>query len=155
MLGVGLRAWGDGPSAGYGRPDADEDPAAAIVFAGLDPDAPIDADGVVQGGPAGYEVDACDPRAGSSPDTVLLASAPMADGYRLWPDDVIDDPDTPPPLRADMTLIRRPEGGAVFSVGSIAWTGCLGDDDNPVARVTANVLAELARPTPFGRGQTP
>ena len=38
----------------------------------------------------------------------------------------------------------------MFSVGSIAWTGCLGDDDaNPVSRVTANALAELGRERPF------
>jgi N,N-dimethylformamidase len=149
MLGVGLRAWGEGPAVGYQRPDGIEDPAAAIVFAGSKP-GPIDADGVVQGGPAGYEVDAFDPRAGSPPDTVVLASAAMGEGYELWPDELIDDPAAPPPLRADMTLVRRPEGGAVFSVGSIAWTGCLNDDDNAVARVTANVLAELNKPEPFG-----
>jgi N,N-dimethylformamidase len=154
-LGVGLRAWGEGPAVSYIRPTGDEDPAVAVVFAGLDPDAPIGADGVVQGGAAGYEVDAFDPRAGSPPDGVVLASAPMGDGYVIWPDDVIDDPSDPPPLRADMTLVRRPEGGAVFSVGSIAWTGCLGTDDNSVSRVTANVVAELAKPSPFTRGQTP
>jgi hypothetical protein len=38
----------------------------------------------------------------------------------------------------------------VFSVGSIAWTGCLeGDDSNPVARVTENALRELGRERPF------
>ena len=149
MLGVGLRAWGDGPAVAYRRPEGEEDPAAAIVFAGLEPGAAIDADGVVLGGPAGYEVDAHDPRAGSPVDAVVLASAEMPDGYVLWPDDVIDDPAAPPPLRADMTLHRRSEGGAVFSVGSIAWTGCLGDETNAVSRVTANVLTELERPHPF------
>jgi hypothetical protein len=49
-------------------------------------------------------------------------------------------------------VVRRGRGqGTVFSVGSIAWTGCLdGDDANPVARVTENVLAELALDEPFG-----
>ena len=50
--------------------------------------------------------------------------------------------------RADM-VVHRARGGVVFSVGSIAWSGCLIDDDNPVATVTANVLAELARERPF------
>jgi N,N-dimethylformamidase len=105
----------------------------------------------VLGGPAGYEVDAYDPRAGSPSDASVLATAAM-EGYVLWPDDVIDDPATPPLLRADMTLHRRPEGGAVFAVGSIAWTGCLVEDDNAVGRVTANVLTELERPSPFADG---
>ena len=38
----------------------------------------------------------------------------------------------------------------MFSVGSIAWSGCLGDDEaNPIARITENVLRELARERPF------
>ena len=83
---------------------------------------------------------------------MVLATAPSGDGYAPWPDDVVDDPGGGGALRADMVVCRRPEGGAVFSVGSIAWTGCLaGDDDNPVARVTENALAELAREAPFAR----
>jgi hypothetical protein len=53
-------------------------------------------------------------------------------------------------MRADMVVRRVAGEGVVFSVGSIAWTGCLdGDDANPVARVTENVLAELSRERPF------
>ena len=148
-LGVGLRAFGDGPAAAYARLQSG-DPAAAIVFEGLEPGAEIDADGAVLGGPAGYEVDGFDPRLGSPADAAVLATAPMPAGYEPWPDDVVDEPGGGGPLRADMVACRRPEGGAVFSVGSIAWTGCLaGDDDNPVSRVTANALAELAREAPF------
>ena len=106
--------------------------------------------GEVLGGAAGYEVDGYDPRLGSPPDGVVLATARVGDGYEPWPDDVIDDPGGGGALRADLVVCRRPEGGAVFAVGSIAWTGCLaGDDDNPVARVTENALAELAREAPF------
>ena len=148
-LGVGLRAFGDAPAAAYARLQSG-DPAAAIAFAGLEPGAEIDADGAVLGGPAGYEVDGFDPRLGSPADAVVLATAVMPAGYEPWPDDVVDEPGGGGALRADMVVCRRPEGGAVFSVGSIAWTGCLvGDDDNPVSRVTANALAELAREAPF------
>ncbi len=83
MLGVGLRAWGDGPAVGIPPPGR---PTKTRPRRSSSPDSirthPIDADGVVQGGPAGYEVDAYDPRAGSPADAVVLASAPMADGYR-------------------------------------------------------------------------
>ncbi len=148
-LGVGLRAFGDGAATGYARA-ATDDPAAAIAFEGVDPGVEVDAQGEVLGGAAGYEVDGYDPRLGSPPDGVVLATARVGDGYEPWPDDVIDDPGGGGPLRADLVVCRRPEGGAVFAVGSIAWTGCLaGDDDNPVARVTENALAELARETPF------
>lgn len=149
-LGVGLCGFGDAPAVGYRRIDpAPGDPAGAIVFAGLNPGAPIDAAGAVQGGPAGFEVDAYDPRLGSPPEGVVLATADLGDAYATWSDDVVDDGDDAPTARADMTLVRRPEGGAVFAVGSIAWTGCLIEADNPVARVTANVLAELVREKPF------
>ena len=148
-LGVGLRAFGSAAASAYRRPEGAEDPAAASVFAGIERDVPLTADGAVLGGAAGYEVDAFDPRAGSPADAAVLASARMADGYEIWPDDVIDGPGDGGEARADMVLVRRPEGGAVFSVGSIAWTGCLEDDGGTVSRVTANVLAELGRERPF------
>ncbi len=129
-LGVGLRAFGDGPATAYER-EAPPDPAAAVLFAGLEPDSPIAADGEVLGGAAGYEVDGHDRRLGSPADAVVLATARVGHGYAPWPDDVVDDPGGGGELRADMTLHRRPEGGAVFSVGSIAWTGCLGERRQP------------------------
>ena len=102
--------------------------------------------------PPGYEVDNHDPVLGSPPDSVVLASA--AGGRRLCglarrrPRRARGPPRS---ARADMVLRRVEGGGAVFSVGSIAWTGCLaGDDANPVARVTENVLRELDRERPFG-----
>ena len=136
---------------------AADDPVARIVFAGLDPGERIGHPGAVLGGAAGYEVDSFEPRLGSPGDTVRLATATaLGPAYAVWPDDTVEDVDHPldtdgePRARADMVLRRDPDGGAVFSVGSIAWTGCLdGNADNPVARVTANVLAELARERPF------
>jgi len=151
FLGVGLSAFGEAPAASYERAaGVERDPAARLVFAGLDPDEPIGARGAVLGGAAGYEVDNHDPVLGSPEDCAVLASATVAPEYSIWPDDVRDGSGAAPKRRADMVL-RRPAGGAgpVFSVGSIAWTGCLQDDANPVARVTANVLRELARERPF------
>jgi N,N-dimethylformamidase len=58
-------------------------------------------------------------------------------------------------MRADMILRGGNGAGFVFSVGSIAWTGCLGGDDaNPVARITENVLRAFERPDPFGEAST-
>ena len=50
--------------------------------------------------------------------------------------------ETCPFVRADMVFYERPNGGAVFATGSIAWCGALLDDDcdNDVSRVTENVL---------------
>ena len=56
-----------------------------------------------------------------------------------------------PRVRADMVFFETPNGGAVFSVGSIAYAGCLplhrGDNDIP--RITANVLRRFLDPRPF------
>jgi N,N-dimethylformamidase len=152
FLGVGLSAFGEAPAASYQRVVAsDPDPATELIFAGLEPGEPIGHEGAVLGGAAGFEVDNFDPVLGSPADATVLASATVGPEYSVWPDDVRDGSGAAPKRRADMVL-RRPigEGGAVFSVGSIAWTGCLvDDDDNPVARVTENVLRELAREHPF------
>jgi N,N-dimethylformamidase len=56
-----------------------------------------------------------------------------------------------PKVRADMVFFETPNGGAVFSVGSINWLGSLAWNkfDNNVARVTHNVLRRFLDPRPF------
>lgn len=56
-----------------------------------------------------------------------------------------------PRVRADMVFFETPNGGAVFSVGSIAYAGCLllERGDNDIARITANVLRRFLDPLPF------
>jgi hypothetical protein len=66
------------------------------------------------------------------------------------------DPQVPgtthPFVRSDMTYLEYPNGGAVFSVGSIAWRGCISAYDyaNTVSQVTENVLRRFAD-TPKGK----
>jgi len=50
-----------------------------------------------------------------------------------------------PLVRADMVYFECPNGGAVFSTGSIAWCGSLSYNnyDNNVSRVTDNVLRQF------------
>jgi N,N-dimethylformamidase len=50
-----------------------------------------------------------------------------------------------------MVFFETDNGGAVFSVGSIAWSGSVAHNryENNVARVTHNVLERFADPTPF------
>jgi N,N-dimethylformamidase len=56
-----------------------------------------------------------------------------------------------PKVRADMVFFETPNGGAVFSVGSINWLSSLAWNqfDNNVARVTENVLRRFADSRPF------
>ena len=50
-----------------------------------------------------------------------------------------------------MVFFETPNGGAVFSTGSIAWAGSLGHNGyaNNVARITGNVLQRFIDPTPL------
>lgn len=56
-----------------------------------------------------------------------------------------------PGVRADMVFFETPNGGAVFSTGSIAYPRSLPHQGyaNNVARLTTNVLRRFADPTPF------
>jgi N,N-dimethylformamidase len=51
-------------------------------------------------------------------------------------------------LRADMTYVELPGGGAVFSVGSITFCGSLSHRsyDNAVSRILCNVLDRFRQP---------
>ena len=59
-----------------------------------------------------------------------------------------------PKVRADMVFFETPNGGAVFSVGSINWLGSLAWNgfDNNVSRVTENVLRRFLSKAPPGAG---
>ena len=55
-------------------------------------------------------------------------------------------------VRSDVIFMTTESGGAVFSVGSIAWCGSLGSNGgkNDVATATRNVLERFADPEQFG-----
>ena len=101
------------------------------------------------GGAAGDETDRADAALGTPGHALVVASSQglHSDGYQ----GAIEDSSCLTPrsggttngnVRADMVLAEMPRGGAVFSVGSIAWSLSLAHDggDNEVARITANVL---------------
>lgn len=54
-------------------------------------------------------------------------------------------------VRADLVYFECPNGGAVFSTGSIAWAGSLAHRgyDNCVARITNNVINRFKALHPF------
>ena len=102
------------------------------------------------GGAAGFELDRLDHRLGSPLNAVVLASSEGHDRKnfvvvheeRLGFDTTIPGETLEQLIRADMTYIEKPKGGAVFSVGSITYCGALPakDFDNDVSRLTFNVL---------------
>ena len=54
-------------------------------------------------------------------------------------------------IRSEMVFFETPNGGAVFSTGSIAWAGGLSHENynNDIARITGNVLKRFLDETPF------
>ena len=156
LTGVGFITQGFDACTYYVRSPASHDPRVAWIFDGLDPDAVIGDFGILQGGAAGYEIDRHDITKGSPRHSVVVASSGgHSNLYDLMVSSILDTLPDPSrkqdPIRADMVFFETAHGGAVFSVGSIAWTGSLSHDhfDNSVSRVTKNVLDRFVDPEPF------
>ncbi len=107
------------------------------------------------GGAAGQELDRYDTRLGSPAHAVVLASATEFGPDMMRTKEEFEGsvayPTPDPYVRADIVFYETPNGGAVFSVGSISWFGALARNgfDNDVAKMTANVLHRFRDPEPF------
>ncbi len=158
LVGVGFAAQGFDRSSHYRRAPGADDPRAAFVFRGVG-DEILGNFGSIGGGAAGEEIDRFDARLGSPPHALVLASSEGHTQEMLrtkeellstipWFQD--------PKVRADLVFFECPNGGAVFSTGSIAWCGSLGENggDNNIARTTANVLERFLDPQPFVEPQS-
>ena len=154
--GVGFITQGFDTCSYYRRTAASQDPRAAFIFEGVAEEI-IGDFGILQGGAAGYEIERVDAALGTPAHTLVLASSENHSNlYDLMVASIGDvlpntDPDAPEKIRADMVFFETPGGGAVFSTGSIAWSGSLGNFgyDNNVAAVTNNVLRRFTDPEPF------
>ena len=150
FVGVGPAAMGWGAAPGYVRQADSFDDRAAFVFEGIGDDEVIgdfeDGFSAATAGAAGDEIDRLDFGLGTPRHALLLATSAGGHGEHYLPmvEDVApgvggtDDPT----VRADMVLFETPDGGAVFSVGSINWILNLPYNDyrNNVSRITTNVL---------------
>src|SRR5690348_10960641 len=99
-------------------------------------------------GGAGYEVDRADMALGTPPHALVVATATgFLDSYQHAIEEIISTDNergetSNQLVRADIVYVEGPKGGAVSSVGSIAWCGALSynNGDNDVSRITENVL---------------
>jgi N,N-dimethylformamidase len=156
-VGVGFTAQGFDRSLPYRRQPGSFDPRAAFIFEGVGPDELIGDTGLVMGGAAGFELDRADPALGTPPHALVLATATgFSDSYQHVVEEVglansLQGGTVEPRVRADMVFFETPNGGAVFSVGSIAYCGSLsaGKYAGSVSRVTGNVLRRFLSPEPF------
>ncbi|MBM2615750.1 hypothetical protein JIG36_09305 [Actinoplanes sp. LDG1-06] len=144
MLGVGMASQGFDANRPY-----DVVTRVPFVFEGIASDAIGDFPSLVNGhGAAGVEIDRADRALGTPDDTVVLATATgFSRAYGLDPIEVQlpdgrYDGTTSDKVRCDLVLVPKPNGGAVFSTGSIAWCGSLLADErrNNVSALTGNVL---------------
>ena len=156
LVGVGMNSEGF-DMCGYYRRQADSfDPRVSFIFNGVEEER-IGDFGICSGGAAGYETDRFDHDLGAPRNALLLASsAGLSRHYRLVVEEVpftapANTADENSMVRADMVFFDCPNGGAVFSVGSIAWPGSLSHNayDNNVARISGNVLDRFLDVTPI------
>ena len=153
LVGIGFAAQGFEKATFYQMNPEAKASRAAWILEGVEEEE-IGTSGL-GGGAAGQEVDRYDPRLGSPGHAVILASATEfgADMLRTKEEfeGTVAFPNPDPLVRADMVFYETPEGGAVFSVGSISWFGALARNgyENDVARITSNVLERFLDPTPF------
>jgi N,N-dimethylformamidase len=135
------------------------DPRAAFIFEGIGADEIIgDFPSMVLGeGAAGSELDRVDYALGSPPHTLILAeSYGHSDAYHH----VVEELNTSDSrqggtqnrlVHAHLAYLEYPNGGAVFSTGSIAWSGSLSYNNytNNVSRITENVLRRFSSDIPI------
>jgi N,N-dimethylformamidase len=152
LAGIGFAAEGWSRGCGYRRTAASYTGTGSVFFAGV-PDEIIGDRGHILGGAVGDEIDRFDVTLGSPNHAEVLASSTgLGREYQLVIEDqVMSMPDQdglgrPDLVRADMVYFPIEGGGAVFSVGSITYSGAMAwnDFDNAAARVATNVLRSFA-----------
>jgi N,N-dimethylformamidase len=148
LVGVGISLMGFSPALPFEKTDSGRSDDFAWLFDGVSDR--FGDTGIVQGGAAGYEVDAVNFHLGSPADITVVATATR------FPDSYVDDPgkwfeggepERQAQRRADMTFWRHPGGGMVFCASSVSFLGALPGpgDDNDVGRLARNLLAAFSR----------
>ena len=154
LTGVGFISQGFDVSSFYRRKPASHDPRVAFMFEGVDEDVLGDF-GLMRGGAAGVEIDRVDARYGTPRHALVVAASENHSNVFEPFEEVVPMGTSELPegeaVRADMVFFECPNGGAVFSTGSIAYAGSLAHDgyDNAIARITGNVLRRFRDPAPF------
>jgi len=147
-------------SSSYTKTEQAKDPRASWIFDGTTEGDVFGAYGIdrVRGGAGGFEVDAINFSKGTPRNILVLAEAPDYPGtvedvlLHQLPLSVVYHPSEGEPItKAHMTFFETPEGGAVFTTGSIVWMGSTLETnyDNDVAIITKNVIDRFLDPTSF------
>lgn len=154
LVGVGFAGQGFPDSTFYRRTEASKDPRSAFIFEGIEEEV-IGNFGASGGGAAGEELDRYDPALGSPVHALVVATSDRVPGNVLRTIEEVTTTNSlfragvlrpDPAVRADMVYFECPNGGAVFSTGSIAWAGALAHNcyQNNVAKICDNVLRKFS-----------
>ena len=157
LVGVGFSAAGFDVSSYYRRQPGSFDQRARFIFEGIGEEELIGDFGAAGGGAAGWEIDIHDGALQAPANTLVVASSEChSNAYVTTPEDPEGcflplDGVQDPKARADMVFFECPNGGAVFSTGSIAWGPALSYNGykNNVSRITRNVLDRFLDPSCF------
>lgn len=160
LVGVGFSAQGFMEGTYYRRdiPAGDaqsernpENQKVAWIFAGVDEDILGDF-GLIGCGAAGYELDRVDYALGTPQNVFILASSENHnENFILVHEEQLTHVSNSAGeaesnlIRADMIYYENPNGGAVFSVGSISFCGSLPHNnyDNNISRITNNIICRF------------
>lgn len=157
-VGVGFTAQGFDRGAPYERTAASRDARVRFLFDGITDELIGDLPALVlKHGAAGYELDRSDAARGTPAHALVIArSLPVSDSYQFAIEQL---PATlpgqggrgNPNVCAEMVFYETPRGGAVFSVGSIAFCSTLScnDYENNVSRLLENAVRAFASREPL------
>jgi len=152
LVGVGFSAQGLFESSYYKRTRESYDEDVSWIFDGVGEEKLGDY-GFSGGGAAGFELDRADQELGTPPETVILAvSENHSESFIAVPEELLthtrtetgEDPEDL--IRAEIVYCPKPNGGAIFSVGSICFCGSLNHNagDNGVSKMLENVIRRFA-----------
>jgi N,N-dimethylformamidase len=158
VCGTGFSAQGFNFGRPYQRTPASFDARVEWMFDGLGDDEPIGDFGLVFGAAAGSELDSADFTIGTPPHALIVAQASDFGADFHWVNEEFlhthsaVNGENCPHVRCDMVFYETPNGGAVFSVSSIAFAGSLyhNNYDNNVSRLLGNVLTRFCAAEPMG-----
>jgi N,N-dimethylformamidase len=159
LVGVGFSTQGEYKGFPYTFLDGILDPRVAFMREGMEgkavPGGVLGERGLMGGGAAGHELDRADTLLGTPHHAIIVGRAVLHDPSYQPVNEERRDHTWPAPrediIRSDLTFMETPNGGAVFSVGSMNFIGALPIDgyDNAAAILIRNVVRRFADPEPF------
>lgn len=152
IVGVGFTSQGFDTSIPYKISKENFNVETQFIFENIDGNELLGDYGLVMGGAAGFEIDRTDKKLGTPENTILIASAQdFSDAYQHVVEEIIAmNPDEGGSknelVRSDIIYLKKSNGGAIFSVGSISWCGSLSYNNynNNISIMTENVLKKFS-----------